>query len=95
MKLKILKIYIKTYLKIRFIQLFKSPTNTLIQFNKNPNDSFWLCDNYSDFNNLMIKNQYSLLLIKESFNQLGQAKRFTQLDLTSAYHQMRIQESNE
>ena len=34
-------------------------------------------------------------MIGESLDRLGRAKRFTQLDLTSAYHQMRIKEGDE
>ena len=34
-------------------------------------------------------------LIGESLNRLGHAKRFTQLDLTNAYHQMQIREGDE
>ncbi len=34
-------------------------------------------------------------MIGKSLDQLGRAKRFTQLDLTSAYHPIRIQESDE
>ena len=33
-------------------------------------------------------------MIGESLNRLSQAKRFTQLDLTSAYYQMRIKEGD-
>ena len=51
--------------------------------------------NYQGFNNFTTKNRYSLSLIAKSLNRLGQAKRFIQLDFTSAYHQMRIKESNE
>ena len=43
----------------------------------------------------MIKNWYPLLLIDESLDRLGWVKRFTQLELTSAYHQMRIKEGDE
>ena len=34
----------------------------------------------------MIKNRYLLPLIGESLDQLGQAKRFSQLDFTSTSH---------
>ena len=42
-------------------------------------------------NNLTIKNRYLLPLIGKSLNCLSRVKRFTQLDLTNTYHQMRIQ----
>ena len=42
-----------------------------------------------------MKNQYLLPLIGKSLNWLGRAKQFTQLDLTNAYHQIRIRKGNE
>ena len=95
MKLETLKTYIKTYLKTRFIRPFKSPAGGLILFDKKSDSSLRLCIDYWGLNNLTIKNRYLLPLIGESLDRLGRAKRFTQLDLTSAYHQMRIKESDE
>ena len=43
----------------------------------------------------MIKNQYPLLLIGKPFNWLGQAKCFTQLNLTSSYYWMTIKKGSE
>ena len=43
----------------------------------------------------MIKNRYLLPLIGKALDRWDRAKRFTQLDLTSAYHQMRIKEGDE
>ena len=42
----------------------------------------------------MIKNWYPLPLIGKVLDQLGRAKRFTQLDLISAYYQIRIRKGN-
>ena len=91
-ELETLKIYIKIYLKTRFIRPFKSPAIVPILFDKKPDGSLRLCVNYQGLNNLMIKNRCLLPLIEESLNQLGQIKRFTQFDFTSAYHQIRITE---
>ena len=93
-ELETLKTYIKTHLKTGFIQPFKFPAGAPILFDKKPDGSLRLCVDYRGFNNLMIKNRYPLLWIGESLNRLGWAKRFTQLDLTSAYHQMRIKEGD-
>lgn len=49
---------------------------------------------YWGLNSMTIKNLYLLLLIDKSLDCLGQAKYFTELDLTSAYHQIRIHESD-
>ena len=95
MELKTLKTYIDTHLKTGFIQPSKSPASAPILFDKKPDSSFWLCVNYQGLNNLTIKNQYPLPLIGEALDRLSRAKKFTQLDLTSAYHQMRIREGDE
>ena len=94
-ELETLKTYIKTHLKTGFIRPSKSPAGAPILFDKKPDGSLRLCVDYRGLNNLTIKNRYPLPLIGESLDRLGQAKRFTQLDLTSAYHQMRIKEGEE
>ncbi len=90
MELETLKTYIETHLKTGFIRPSKSPADAPILFDKKPDGSLRLCVDYRGLNNLTIKNRYPLPLIGKSLDRLGRAKRFTQLDLTSAYHQMRI-----
>ena len=89
-----MKTYIETHLKTGFIWPSKSPAGAPILFNKKPDGSFRLYVDYWGLNNHTIKNQYPLPLIVESFNRLSRAKMFTQLDLTSAYHQMKIKEGD-
>ena len=95
MELGKLKTYVKVNLASVFIRPFKSPTGALILFVRKKNDSLRLCVYYRGLNNLTIKNRFLLLLIGKSLNCLGRIKRFTQLDLINAYHQMRIRKSNE
>ena len=94
-ELETLKTYIETNLANGFIRASKSPAGAPILFVRKPNGSLCLCVDYRGLNNLTIKNWYPLPLIGKSLDRLGQAKRFTQLDLTSAYHRMRIKEGNE
>ena len=94
-ELKTLKTYIQTNLANSFIRPSKSPTGASILFDRKPDASLRLCVDYWGFNNITIKNRYLLPLIGESLDQLGQAKQFIQLDLTNAYHQMRIREGDE
>ena len=94
-ELESLKTYIKTYLKTGFIQPSKLLASAPILFDKKPDGSLWLYVNYRGLNNLTIKNWYPLPLIGEALDRLSRAKQFTQLDLTSAYHQMRIKEGDE
>ena len=93
-ELETLKTYIKTNLANGFICPSKSPAGAPILFDKKLNGSFCLCVDYKGLNNITIKNQYSLPLVGEFLDRLGCAKRFTQLDLTSAYHRMRIKEGD-
>ena len=90
MELKTLKAYIETNLANGFISPLKSPAGAPILFERKSDVFFRLCVDYQGLNNLTIKNRYPLPLIEELLDRLGRAKRFTQLDLTSAYHWMRI-----
>ena len=57
------------------MQPFKSPIGASILFDKKLDGNFRLCINYQGFNNLIIKNQYLLLLIGYFLDQLGWSKR--------------------
>ena len=89
-ELETLKIYIETNLANGFIRPFKSLAGASILFNQKPDGSLYLCVNYRGLNNIPIKNQYPLSLIREFLDWLSRARQFTQLDLINAYHQMRI-----
>ena len=94
-KLETLKAYIETNLANGFIRPSKSSAGAPILFDRKSNGSLQLCVNYQGLNNLTIKNQYPLPLIGESLDRLGRHKRFTQLDLTNAYLQMRVRKEDE
>ena len=64
-ELKTFKTYIETILANSFIWPSKSPIGVLIFFGYKFNGSFYLCIDYYELNNLTIKNQYPLPLIKE------------------------------
>ena len=90
-----LKAYIKTNLPNGFTRPSKSAAGAPILFNRESDSFLRLCVNYQGLNNLTIKNWYPLLLIAKSLDRLGRARRFTQLNLTSAYHQRGIREEDE
>ncbi len=95
MKLETLKVYIKNNLASEFIRPSKSPAGAAILFDKKLDGSLRLFVDDRSLNNLTIKNRYPLLLVGESLDWLGWARRFTQLNLTNAYHRMRIREGHE
>ncbi len=94
-ELETLKAYIKNNLANGFIRPSKSSAGATILFDKKPDGSLRLCVDYRGFNNLTIKNRYPLPLVGESLDRLGRARRFTQLNLTNAYHWIKIREGNE
>ena len=94
-KLETLRTYIKINLANGFIRPFKSPARAPILFDRKPNDSLRFCVDYRDHNNLTIKNKYPLSLIGQSLDRLGGATQFTQVDLSNAYHRMRIRKGDE
>ena len=89
-ELKILRKYLNKHLKNDFIRFFQSFVETLILFVKKKNGSLRLCVNYKVFNNLIIKNKYSLSLINESLNRLSRAKIYIDLYFIATYHRMKI-----
>ena len=93
-KSKTLKTYLEINLANSFIIISKLPAGALILFVYKLNNSLCLCVNYQGLNNLTIKNWYPLILIRESLNWLGQVKQFNQLNLITAYYQMRIKKDN-
>ncbi len=94
-ELETLKAYIETHLKTEFIWPSKSPVDVSIFFDKKLDNSLCMCVNYQGLNNLTIRNRYLFPPIGEALDYLGWTKRFTQLHLTSTYHQMKIQEGDE
>lgn len=85
-ELTVLRQYIDKHLANEFIRPSKSPAGAPMLFVKKPSGGLRLCVDYRGLNNITIKNQYPLPLIGKSLDRLGKAKRYTQLDLTSAYH---------
>lgn len=76
MELEILKTYIETYHKTRFIWFPKSSVNTSIFFDKKPESSFSLYVDYWDLNNPTSKNWYPLFLISKFLDSFRQVKQF-------------------
>ena len=93
-ELATLKAYIETNLANGFIRPSKSLAGAPILFDRKSDGSLQLCIDYRGLNNLTIKKQYPLPLIGESLDRLGRARRFTQLNLTSAYYQIRIRKED-
>jgi hypothetical protein len=94
-KLKILKNYINKYMKKNFIIEFMSFAKILILFVKKTNDKLRLCVNYKDYNEIIIKNRYSLFFINENLNKLFKTRIFIKVNVKDVFHHIRIQKENE
>ena len=81
-ELKTFKTYIEINLSNGFIRASNSSAGAPILFVRKPDGSLRLYINYQRLSKLTIKNWYPLPLIGKFLDWLGQAKRFTQLDLT-------------
>ena len=94
-ELNTLRGYIETNLANDFIRSSTSPTGSPILFVKKPDGGLRLYVNYRELNMITIKNRYSLSLVDESIDRLTMIKRYTQLNLTAAYHRLRIRKGDE
>jgi hypothetical protein len=89
-----LKMQLKELLDLGLIRLSVSPWGSPIIFIQNKDGSWKLCIDYRQLNKAMIKNQYSLPRIDDLFDQMKGAMVFSNIDLMSGYHQLRIKEND-
>ena len=64
----------------------KAPYGALVLFQKKKDGSLRLCINFWALNKVTIKNKYSIPLIANLFDRLGQAKYFNKMDLRKGYY---------
>ncbi|KAJ9557241.1 hypothetical protein OSB04_011855 [Centaurea solstitialis] len=53
-----------------------------------------MCIDYRELNKLTLKNRYPLLRIDDLFDQLQEATWFSEIDLRSGYHRVKVREEN-
>jgi hypothetical protein len=89
-ELNILQKYLLKNLTLSKIRKFISLVNMLILFVLKSDNSLRLYINYCNLNVIIIKNKYSLSLIKKTLNCLINDIYFTKLDLKNAYYRIRM-----
>ncbi|GJZ74259.1 retrotransposon protein, putative, ty3-gypsy subclass [Tanacetum coccineum] len=77
-----------------FIRPSSSPWGASILFMKKKDGSFMMCIDYRELNKLTIKNRYPLPMIDDLFDQLQGSQYFSNINLRSGYHQLRVHEEN-
>jgi len=93
-ELKELKGQLNDLLDKGFIRSSISPWGALVLFVRKKDGSLWMCIDYWQFNKVTIKNKYPIPRIDDLFDQLQGASYFSNIDLRSGYHQLRMKESD-
>ena len=78
-----------------FIQESKSPAAAPVLFAKKPGRGLRFCVDYRGINVITRKDRYLLPLIRETFAVLSKAKWLTKLDITAAFHRIRVAKGEE
>jgi hypothetical protein len=78
-----------------FIRVSRSPAAAPVLFVREPGGGLRFYVDYRGLNAIAKKGRYPLPLIHETLNQIGRAKWFTKLDVTAAFHKIRITKGQE
>ena len=71
-----------------------SPYGAPVLFVPKPDGSMRMCIDYRELNKVTQENKYPMPRIDDLMDNLGGAKYFSSLDLTSGYHQLGLQASD-
>jgi hypothetical protein len=89
-----LKKQIDELLEKGYIKPSTSPWATPVLFLEKKDGTKRMCIDYRSFNEVTVKNKYPLPRIEDLFDQLRGASVFSEIDLRSGYHQLRIRPSD-
>lgn len=78
-----------------FIRVSHSSAAAPVLFVRKPSGGLRFCVDYRALNAITKKDRYPLPLIHETLTQIGKAKWFTKLDVSAAFHKIRIAEGQE
>nr|GEW50493.1 putative reverse transcriptase domain-containing protein [Tanacetum cinerariifolium] len=77
-----------------FIRPSSSPWGAPVLFVKKKDGTFKMCIYYKELNKLTVKNHYPLPRIDDLFDKLQGSQFFSNIDLRSGYHQLRVHEND-
>ncbi len=87
--------YLDDTLEKKWIRSSSSSAEASVLFVKKLNESFRLCVNYRDLNEITVKNNYSLFLLSETLDCFAHKRHFIKIDICNVYHCIWICKSDE
>ena len=78
-----------------FIRVSYSSIAAPVLFVRKPGGGLRFCVDYRALNAITKKDRYPLPLIQETLNQISKVKWFTKLDVSAAFHKIRIAKGKE
>ena len=78
-----------------FIRVSSSGAGAPVIFVKKPGGGLRFCVDYRGLNNITQKDGYPLPLIKETLQEISQARWVSKVDVISAFHRLRLREGDE
>jgi hypothetical protein len=93
-ELKELQMQLQDFLKKGYICPSASPWGSLVLFVKKKDGTLILYIDFKQLNKVIVKNKYHLRRIDDIFDQLKDANIFSNIDIRSGYHHVRIKEED-
>ena len=78
-----------------WIRVSSSPAASPVLFARKPGGGLRFCVDYRALNAITKKDRYPLPLIQETLNNLSRARWFTKIDVSAAFHKIRINAGDE
>ncbi|KAI0992051.1 hypothetical protein K3495_g16135, partial [Podosphaera aphanis] len=78
-----------------WIRTSSSPGGAPVLFVKKPGGGLRFCVDYRSLNFITRKNRYPLPLVKETFRAISKSRWFTKIDVSAAFHRIRVKEGDE
>ncbi len=94
-ELLLLRKTLTEYLDKNFIRISSSSAAAPVLFARKPSGGLRFCVDYRALNAITRKDRYPLPLIRETLRSISRAKWLTKLDITAAFHKIRIAEGDE